>query len=411
MTEEREVAITGLGAVTSLGRDVDSLWEALTAGRSGIGPISAFDAATYPSRIAGEVRDYIPPANLPEQQAARLDRGALFAADAALQALADAALPLARDNAVQVGLVLGSARPGETTVWEGQRAFHQQGAQALTAGYIGRTLPSAPATEVAAALGVRGPTLAVSAGGASGSAALALAAGMVRRGEVQVAFAGGADAPITPPALAAFGAMNVLSKENDEPARASRPFDAEAGGFVLAEGAAVLLLENEALARERGARIYARLVGAGSVTEPGAFVPSHLEAGRAIVLALREPALLQSEIDYFCAYAPGTLELDRMETDAIKRIFGELTASKLTLSAPKSMLGHMLGGSGGVDAIVCVKAIQTGVIPPTINLEHPAEGCDLDYTANEALQQAVRHAMCYAFGFGGHHVALCFSAP
>ena len=411
MPEEREVAITGLGAVTPLGRDVDSLWEALTAGRSGIGPISAFDAASYPSRIAGEVREFTPHPNLPEKQAARLDRGALFAADAALQALADAALPLTPENAVQVGLVLGSARPGETTVWEGQQAFHQKGAQAFSAGYIGRTLPSAPATEVAAALGVRGPTLAVSAGGASGSAALALAAGMVRRGEVEVAFAGGADAPITPPALAAFCAMNVLTQRNDEPARASRPFDAEADGFVLAEGAAVLVLEHEALARERGARIYARLAGAGSVTEPAAFVPSHQEAGRAIQLALREPALLQSEIDYFCAYAPGTPELDRMETEAIKRIFGELTASKLTLSAPKSMLGHLLGASGGVDAIVCVKAIQTGVIPPTINLEQPAEGCDLDYTANEARQQVVRHAMCYAFGLGGHHVALCFSAP
>ena len=411
MAEEREVVITGLGAVTPLGRDVDSLWEGLTAGRSGIGPISSFDAASYSSRIAGEVREFTPHPDLPEKQAARLDRGALFAADAALQALADAALPLTPENAVQVGLALGAARPGETTVWEGHRAFHEKGAEAFSAGYIGRTLPSAPAAQVAAALGVRGPTLAVSAGGASGSVALALAAGMVRRGEVEVAFAGGADAPITPPALAAFCAMNVLTQRNDEPARASRPFDAEADGFALAEGAAVLVLEHESLARERGARIYARLSGAGSVTEPGVFVPSSQEAGRSIQLALREPALLQSEIDYFCAYAPGTPELDRMETEAIKRIFGELTASKLTLSAPKSMLGHLLGAAGGVDAIVCVKAIQTGVIPPTINLEHPAEGCDLDYTPNEARQQAVRHAMSYAFGFGGHHVALCFSAP
>lgn len=411
MADEREVVVTGRGAVTSLGRDVDSLWEGLTAGRSGIRPITAFDVSSYASRIAGEVTDYAAHPQLPQERAARLDRGVLFAADAALQALADAALPLTPQNAVRVGLVLGSARPGETTAWEGQRAFHEQGAGALSAGYISRTLANAPAAGVAGALGVRGPTLAVSAGGASASVALTLAAGMVRRGEVEVAFAGGTDAAITPPALAAFCAMNLLSTRNDEPGRACRPFDAEADGFPLAEGAAVLVLESEALARERGAPVYARLAGASSVTEPGALVPSPQEAGRALQAALREPALLQSEIDYFCAYGSGNPELDKMETEAVKRIFGELTASKLTLSAPKSMLGHLLGASGAVDAIVCVKAIETGTIPPTINLEHPADGCDLDYTPIEARQQAVRHAMCYAYGFGGHHVALCFSAP
>ena len=411
MAEEREVAITGLGAVTPLGRDVPTLWEALTAGRSAIGPITAFDASAYPCRIAGEVPDYAPHPGLAPQQAARLDRGALFAVDAALQALADSALPLTPQNAVRVGLVLGCARPGETAVWEGQRAFHQKGPAGLSAGYIARTLPNAAAAQAAAVLGVRGPAIAVSAGGASGSAALALAAAMVRRGDVEVAFAGGADAPITPSALAAFCAMGVLTKRNDEPARACRPFDADADGFALSEGAAVLVLEHEALARERGARCYARLAGAASITEPGAFVPSAPEAGRAIQAALREPALLQGEIDYFCAYGSGTPALDMMETAAIKRIFGEVTASKLTISAPKSMLGHLLGASGAIEAIVCAKAIETGVIPPTINLDHPAEGCDLDYTPKEALKQPVRHALSYAYGFGGHHVALCFSAP
>ena len=411
MTEEREVAITGLGAVTSFGRDVTAFWEALVAGRSAIAPITAFDASSYPCSIAGEVRNYAPHAQLSAEQAARLDRGALFAVDAALQALADANLPLTRENAPQVGLVVGCARPGETTVWEGHRAFHEQGAQAVSPGYIGRTLANSPAAQVAGALGVRGPTVAIAAGGASGHAALSLAAGMVRRGEVQVAFAGGADAAITPPALAAFCAMGIMTKRNDDPERACRPFDADADGFALAEGAAMLVLEDEALARERGARIYARLTGAGSITEPGILVPSAEEAGRALQAALREPALLQSEIDYFCAYAPGQPGLDSMETQAIKRIFGEVTASKLTISAPKSMLGHMLGASGALDAIVCVKAIETGAIPPTINLERPAEGCDLDYTPKEARQQQVRHAMSYGFGFGGHHVALCFSAP
>ena len=411
MVEEREVAITGLGVVTSLGCDVDSLWEALTAGRSGIAPITSFDASPYPSRIAGEVREFTPHPNLPAEQAARLDRGALFAATAALQALDDSGLPLTLENAPFVGLSLGSARPGETTVWEGHQAFHQQGVEAISAGYIARTLPDAAAAQVAAVLGVRGPTMAVSAGGASGAVALARAARMVRYGEVQVAFAGGVDAPITPLALAAFCAMDVLTQRNDEPARACRPFDADAGGFALAEGAAVLVLEDEALAHQRGARIYARLAGAGSVTEPGAAVPSPEQAARAMQAALREPALLQGEIDYFCAYAPGMAELDKMETAAIKHIFGELTASKLTLSAPKSMLGHMLGASGAIDAVVCLKAMETGVIPPTINLDSPAEGCDLDYTPNVARKQNVRHAMSYAYGYGGHHLALCFSAP
>ncbi len=409
MPDEREVVITGLGAVTAYGRGVAALWEGLAGGRSSIARISAFDPAPYASQVAGEVRDYAPPPALPAEQAARLDRGALFAVDAALQAMADAGLTLTPENAVRVGVVAGSARPGESSVWQGQRTFHEQGPQALTAGYVGRTLANSPSVQVASALGVRGPTIATAAGGASGDAALALAAGMVRRGEVDVVLAGGSDAAITPPALAAFCAMTLLTTRNDDPGGSCRPFDADADGFALAEGAGMLVLESEALARERGARAYARLSGAASLTEPSALLPSAPEAGRALQAALREPALLQSEIDYFCAYAPGTPHLDRMETDAIKRIFGELTASKLTVSAPKSMLGHMLGAGGAVEAIVCAKAVETGIIPPTINLERPAEGCDLDYTPKEARQQPVRHALSYAYGFGGHHMALCFS--
>ncbi|MCH7811313.1 MAG: beta-ketoacyl-[acyl-carrier-protein] synthase II, partial [Chloroflexi bacterium] len=385
--------------------------DALSAGRSAIRAISAFDASPYPSRVAGEVLDYEPHPAIDPDRAAGLDRGALFAVDAALQALEDSALPITPENAVQAGLVLGSARPGEGASWAGHDAFHKGGPQDISAGYIGRTLANAPAAQAAAALGIRGPAVAIAAGGASGHAAIATAAEMVRRGDVQVAFAGGADAAITPLTLAAFCALDVLTKRNDEPSRACRPFDADADGFALAEGAAMLVLEDEELARQRGARIYARLAGRGFVTEPGAATPMAQEAGRAIQAALRQPALLQSEIDYFCAYGCGVQELDRMETEAIKRIFGELTASKLTLSAPKSMLGHMLGASGAVDAIICVKAIETGVVPPTINLDQPAEGCDLDYTPNEARTMNVRHAMSYAYGFGGHHLALCFSAP
>lgn len=409
--DERDVVITGLGAVTPLGHDVASLWDGLVAGRSGIDTITAFDPTPYPCRVAGEVRDYTPPAALSPEQAARLDRAAVFAADAALQALADAGLELTPQNAGHVGLVIGSARPGETSAWAGQRAFIEQGPQSVRAGYGPRTLANASPVAAAAALGLRGPMLAVSAGGASANAAIALAAAMVRHGEVEVAIAGGADAAITPPAVAAFSALGILTKHNEEPSRACRPFDAEADGFAIAEGSAIVVLESEELARQRGARIYARLAGAASVTEPGAAMPSAAEAGRALQAALRQPALLQSEIDYVCAYAAGSPELDRMENDAIKRIFGEVTASKLTISAPKSMLGHLLGASGGVDAIVCAKAIETGVIPPTINLRRPAEGCDLDYTPNEARRQPVRNALCYAYGFGGHHVALCFSAP
>lgn len=400
-----------MGAVSAYGRGVDILWDGLVAGRSTIARISGFDPAPYACQVAGEVRGYEPHPDVPPELAARLDRGALFAVDAALQALADSGLPLTPENAVQVGAVVGSARPGESSVWQGQRAFREQGPQALTGGYIGRTLANSSAIQAASAIGARGPTIAVSAGGASGDAALALAANMVRRGEVEVAIAGGADAAITPPALAAFCAMTLLTEHNDDPPRACRPFDAEGDGFALGEGAGMLVLENEELARERGARVYARLSGAASITEPGVLLPTAPEAGRALQAALREPALLQSEIDYFCAYAPGTPQLDRLETEAIKRIFGELTASKLTISAPKSMLGHALGAGGAFEAIVCAKAIETGVVPPTINFERAAEGCDLDYTPNEARQQQVRHALSYAIGFGGHHVALCFSAP
>lgn len=408
MAEEREVAITGLGAVTPLGRDVASLWEGLTAGRSGIGAISAFDATGYPVRIAGEVRGYTPHPSIPADRAPHIDRGALFAIDAALQALADSGLALAAEDAMRAGVVMGSARPGDASAWEGQRTFHEQGVEALRAGYIGRTLANAPSTHVAASTGARGPTLTVAAGGASGNAALALAANMVRRGEVEVAIAGGADAAITPPTIAAFAAMTILSKRNDEPARASRPFDAEADGMVLSEGAAVVVLESEDHARRRGARSYGRLAGVASITEPAVAVPSVAEAARTIRATLDEASL--RELDYVCAYGTGMKLLDRLETDALKQVFGE-GARRLVLSAPKSMLGYPLGAAGVVDAIVCLKTIETGVIPPTINLKHPAEGCDLDYTPIEARRRQARHALCYAYGFGGHHVALCFSAP
>ncbi len=407
--EDREVVVTGMGAITPFGTGVDALWAGLTEGRSAIAPITSFDATPYACRIAGEIADYVP--TMAPQDAARLDRGALFAVDAALQALADAELPITPDNAVQAGLVVGCARPGEGAIFDGQRAFHQQGIDSMRAGYIGRTIANAPAGEVAAALGIRGPAIAISAAGASGSAAIDAAAMLIRSGRAEVAFAVGADAPITPASLAAFGALNALSTRNDDPAAACRPFDAAADGLVLAEGAAALLLEDKALAEHRGARIYGRLAGSANVTEPGRTESTAAEAGRALATCLREPGIIQHEIDYFCAHAPGIAALDLMETDAIKRIFGELTASKLTLSAPKSMLGHALGASGVIEAIVCLKSMQTGVIPPTINLETPTEGCDLDYTPGKAIEMRVGHAMTYGYGLGGHHVALCFAAP
>jgi 3-oxoacyl-[acyl-carrier-protein] synthase II len=217
---------------------------------------------------------------------------------------------------------------------------------------------------------------------------------------------GASDASITPPAIVAFAALGILSKRNDEPQRASRPFDADADGMVMSEGAAALVLENEELARQRGARICARLAGEASIVEPGAPLPTAAEAARVIDAALG----MWRDIDYVCAYGSGMAPVDRLETDALKLVFGE-AARKLVLSAPKSMLGYPLGAAGVVDAIVCAKAIETGEIPPTINLERPAEGCDLDYNVGGARRLRVRGAICYAYGFGGHHVALTFLAP
>lgn len=408
MTESagQGVAITGMGAVTPLGRDVASLWDALCAGRSGIGTIRAFDASAYPVRIAGEVRDYTPHKSLDPERAAHIDRGALFAIDAALQALIDSGLEVNPENARRIGVVIGSARPGDHSAWEGQRAFQERGVAALHAGYIGRTLANAPSTQVTGAIGARGPALTLAAGGASGNAAIEVAAAMVRRGDVDVAIAGGADAAITPPTIVAFAALGILSKRNNEPQRASRPFDAEADGMVLSEGAAVIMLENEEHARQRGARIYGVLAGTASSTEPAVPVPSAAEAARAIETALGD----RREIDFVCAYGSGIKPIDRLETDALKLVFGD-RARKLVLSAPKSMLGYPLGAAGVIDAIVCLKAIETGAIPPTINLDRPAEGCDLDYTPGAAKRRNARSALCYAYGFGGHHVALTFIAP
>jgi 3-oxoacyl-[acyl-carrier-protein] synthase II len=275
-----------------------------------------------------------------------------------------------------------------------------------TAGYIGGTLANAPSTQVAGATGARGRSITVAAGGASGNAALALAAGMVRRGEVDVAIAGGADAAITPPTIVAFAAMGILSKRNDAPERASRPYDNGTDGMVLSEGGAAVVLENEALARRRSARIYGLLAGGAPTTEPAVPMPSASEAAGVIEAALGG----ERGTEFVCGYGSGIKPLDRIETDALKLVFGN-RAKDLTLSAPKSMLGYPLGAAGVIDAIVCAKVIETGVIPPTINLERPAEGCDLDYTPGQAGRRAVRSALCYAYGFGGHHVALRLIAP
>jgi 3-oxoacyl-[acyl-carrier-protein] synthase II len=387
--DERRVVVTGLGAVTALGQDVQTIWSSLLAGRSGIGPIASFDASSLACRIAAEVRDYAPPPRLDADHASRVGRASLFAVDAALQAIADAELLLTPENASQVGVVMGTAL-----------------------GRAGGNAPADLSSEVRAALEAAGPSLTLSAGGACGAMAIGLGAAMIRSGEAMVAVCGGADAPLTLETLSAFDEQGLLSHGNDDPAGACRPFDARRDGFVLGEGAAALVLERSDVAEGRGARIYAEIAGYSATSQRGDDARlSPIDAGRAMQRALMQEPILQNEIDYYCAHAPGSFEADRLETQAIERLFGQSAAAKLTISSVKPMTGHLLAASSALEAIVCIKALEAQTVPPTINLGEADPECDLDYVPNEPRQERLSYAMSYAFGLGGRHACLIFGKP
>ncbi len=404
------VVVTGLGAVTPLGNDVPTLWENLLVGRSGAGPITQFDPSGLEVRIAAEVKDFDPVALFGRREARRHDRFTLFALAAARQAIVDAGLWFEEEDRDAIGVLIGTGIGGVLTLLENYDVLRQSGPRRVSPFMVPMMMPNAASAVIAITYGLRGPNICVASACATGAHAIGEAAEMIRRGDAAVMICGGSEAAVHPLAISGFANMGALSARNDDPARASRPFDAGRDGFVLGEGAGVMVLESLEHARARGVRIYAELVGYGASCD--AFhIAAPEESGEGAALAMRralaDAGLPPEAVDYINAHGTSTPLNDRIETQAIRAVFGP-HADRLAVSSTKSMIGHLMGAAGAVEAIVCVKSLQTGWVHPTINYETPDPDCDLDYVPNRARRLEPRVALSNSFGFGGHNGCLIF---
>jgi 3-oxoacyl-[acyl-carrier-protein] synthase II len=403
----RRVVITGLGVVSPIGMGIDAFWTALTEGRSGIRRITRFDPSPFASQIAGEVPDFDPLAHLPRRDVVRTDRFIQYALIAATQAIGDAKLRIEGQNE-RVGVSIGTGMGGAPWLVGMHDTLLREGAGAMSPYMLPGLLPNMAAGWVSMRAGARGPIAAASTACAAGSQAIGDAFRAIQRGEADAMLAGGTDALIHPVVVGAFGALRALSTANADPSSASRPFDRDRDGFVLAEGAGILVLEEREAARARGAHVYAELVGYGLTADghhPTA--PSVEGPARAIALALSDARLSPDDIDYINAHGTSTPQNDVNETRAIKRVFGE-HAYRLAVSSTKSMTGHLIGAAGAIEAIATILAIERGVVPPTINYRTPDPDCDLDYVPNQARRADVRAALSNAFAFGGANAILAF---
>jgi len=405
--ERRRVVVTGLGMITPLGATVETSWAGLTAGKSGIGPITRFDAKDLETRIAGEVHDFDPLAYMERKEAKRADRFAQFAIATAGQAIKDAKLEITKDLAPRVGVTFGSGIGGVETLVE-NILIHDKDPRRVSPFMIPMMIMDMAAGEVAMKYGPKGPNLATVSACASSAHAIGEAADTIRRGQADVMLAGGSEAGVIKVAIGAFNAMHALSRRNDDPQRASRPFDKERDGFVFSEAAACLVLEEEEFAKARGAHIVGEISGYGTtadayhVTAP----PEGAEgAVRAMRMAMADAGVEPAQIGYVNAHGTSTQANDGAETAALKSAFGEY-ASRLPISSTKSMTGHTLGAAGAIEAVICILAMRDGVLPPTINQEVPDPECDLDYIPNAARKADVGYSLSNSMGFGGHNVAL-----
>ncbi len=402
------VVITGMGVITSLGSDLDTFWNALLAGRSGIRRIAGFDPTPFSTQIGGEVPDFDPQRYLERRDARRMDRFAQFAVAAATEALADARLELSGEDPEQVGAILGSGIGGIGTFCEQHETFLSRGPDRVSPFFIPMIIANMGAGQVAIRFGARGPNTTLVTACASSAHAVGEAFRVLQRGEAQVMLTGGSEAVLVPMAYAGFCAMKAMSTRNDAPERASRPFDLHRDGFVMSEGAAVLVLETLDHAQARGARIYAELVGYGMSCDAYHMVepdPTGRGGAASMRRALADAGLRPDEVDYVNAHGTSTPKGDVAETLAIKEVFGE-AARRLAVSSTKSMTGHLLGAAGALELAICALAVQRGEVPPTINLDEPDPECDLDYVAHRFRRMEVRSALSNAFGFGGHNATL-----
>jgi len=408
--QEHRVVVTGIGMVTPLGNDTPANWQSLLAGNSGIAPITRFDAASFPVRIAGEVRNFDPAAFIAKKEIKKMDPFTHYALAAAQEAVADAGLSIETSDAERMGVLVGVGMGGIATIEEYHRAYLETGLKKVTPFFIPRLIANMAPAQIAMRFGLKGVNYTTTSACASGGHAIGEAFRQIRFGYQDAMLTGGAEAGVTPMCVGGFAVMRALSTRNEEPARASRPFDLERDGFVVAEGAAILVLERFDAAQQRGARIYAEIIGYGAnadayhITAPA---PEGEGAARCMRLALEDAELNPLDVNYINAHGTSTPYNDANETQAVKRVFGE-HAARLAVSSTKSMTGHALGAAGAIEAGYTALTVHHGAIPPTINYEHPDPECDLDYVPNRARPAQVDVALSNSFGFGGTNACLAF---
>jgi 3-oxoacyl-[acyl-carrier-protein] synthase II len=404
------VVITGIGAVSPVGLTVSSMWEALISGKSGIDYISSFDPAPFDTKFAAEVKGFDPIVYVSRKEAHRMDRFTQFAVAASLQAVESAGLKIDNNNAEETGVIIGSSVGGMLSISEQLKVLNEAGPRRVSPILAPTMTGDAASVQVSLISGAKGLSYSPSSACSSGSDAIGQAYQAIRAGDAKVMIAGGTEAPIAPLIVAAFNSLHALSISNNGVQAACRPFDAERDGFVLGEGAAIMVIEDASYAIERGAPILAEIVGysatsdAFHLTQPS---PNGEGAAKALRLALKGAGLSPSDIDYINAHGTATLLNDRTETRAIKNVFNG-HAYRIPISASKSMIGHLIGAAGSIEAVISVLAINHGIVPPTINLTHPDPECDLDYVPNEARPVKVKTAMSNSFGFGGHNSVIIF---
>lgn len=411
MEEQRpRVVVTGLGLVTALGNDVATSWEGLCAGRSGTGPITGFDTSNYKVQFGAELKNFDPTLYMDRKEVRRNDPYTQLAVATARQALAQSKLEINADNAEDIGVYSGSGVGGLETMHDQFATLFDKGPQRVSPFFITMMMIDSAPGLISIMTGAQGPNWAAVSACATSGNTIGEAWETIRRGDARAMIAGGSEKAITPISIAAFANMHALSRRNDEPESASRPFDATRDGFVMGEGSGMLILEELEFAQARGATILAEMVGYGStgdayhITEPA---PGGSGLVRAMRQALRKAGMQPHEIDYINAHGTSTPFNDKMETQAIKTCFGE-HAYKLAVSSTKSMLGHTFGAAGAVESVISILALQSGILPPTINLHHPDPDCDLDYVPNEARRAEVRTVLSNVMGFGGHNTSLIF---
>ena len=409
-TGSTRVAITGMGAMTPLGETVAEYWSALLAGRSGIGAMTLCDPSEYPSRISGEVSGFDPGDYMDRREHRRMARFSQMAVAAAAAAIEDAGLNLSEEDADRIGVVMGNGNGGFPTTEDNARVLFRRGGMRMSPFFIPMILPNMAAANVSRIYGLRGYTSTVITACAAGTQGIGEAAAALQRGAADVILAGGCEAGISQLGLGGFNVIKALSRQNDEPQRASRPFDANRDGFVPAEGAAILVLESLEHAIDRGANILAEVIGYGVSSDAFHAVQPDEDgsgAARAMRWAIEDAGLTPADIDYINAHGTSTPKNDYVETLAIKKAFGD-RAADVPISSTKSMIGHALGGAGALEAVACVKTIQDGAIHPTTNYEFPDPDCDLDYVPNQARKADVSTVLSNSFGFGGQNACVVF---